>query len=479
MSYQRGPDRFQVQLLPVALDDYVCADAPVRFIDAYVESLDLKALNVTHAEPKFTGRPSYHPADMLKLYIYGYLNRIRSSRRLEAEAQRNLELIWLLRSIQPDFKTIADFRKDNCGVFKTLLRQFNLLCRSMGLFGAELVAIDGSKFKAVNNEYRNLTQEQLQQLIITVQTRIDHYVSELDRQDGETGVVPAKSQQPLKEKIALLQERKGRYEEWLGPLPQTGQKQVSLTDADARKMRGPHGYLVGYNVQVAVDAKHDLIAAQQVVTDGDDRKQLAEMSLAAQIELAAKQLKVTADKGYHETDQIEACEKAGIETYVAVPATPGGRTKNGEQVFPKERFKYDPKADVYHCPEGQMLPLATTSYRDGVTRKTYYSRRACRECPVKKQCTTIAYRAITRRANEVVLDRAAQRVVQCPELVKRRREIVEHVFGTLRNWGHDHFLMKGLAKVRGEFSLSALAYNLRRVLTLIPIAKLLQALKMA
>jgi len=474
MSYLRGPDRSQVQLLPCCLEDYVPANSPVRFIEAYVEGLNFQALGFTHAETKGTGRPPYHPADLLKLYVYGYLQRVRSSRRLEGEAARNLELIWLLRSVCPDFKTIADFRKDNREAFKNLFKQFNLLCRQLGLFGAELVAIDGSKFKAVNNTRRYCSQEQLAEMLGKIQARIDEYLNELDRQDTEAeGVAGAPRREQLAEKIAQLRETKGDYDRLLTDLQASGQKGISLTDPESRKLKGPHGHLLGYNVQVAVDARHDLIAAQEVVQAANDREQLSGLALAAKKELQAENLQAVADKGYHNNDQLEACEAAGIETFVPQQGGTSGQSKDGRKVFPKEQFQYQAETDTYRCPGGHDLP------RVGYDRENdsfaYFDARACASCPLKSQCTSAEYRSIRRRSNEAVAERAAVRVMAHPELVARRKEIVEHVFGTLRNWGHDTFLMRGLEKVRAEFSLSALTYNLRRALNVVSIEKLLAA----
>jgi transposase len=480
MSYLRGPDRTEVQLLPPCLDDYVAANAPARFIDAYVEGLDFQALGFQRAQPAATGRPPYHPADLLKLYLYGYLNRVRSSRRLEAEAARNLELIWLLRDLRPDFKTIADFRKDNRAAFKPLFKQFNLLCRQLGLFGAELVAIDGSKFKAVNNTRRHYTQEQLQALLQKVETRIDEYLSELDRQDTEAEGVPAPpSRQALREQIARLKERQGRYDELLGELKGSGRNEISLTDADSRKMKGAHGHLIGYNVQVAVDAKNDLIVAEDVVQAANDRGQLSALAVAAKAALNVEKLQAVADKGYHEADQLEACEQAGLETFVPAPGGTSGRSPDGQDIFPKERFAYDAASDTYACPGGQSLKRGSESQSRGKERIVYYYRAACAACALRAACTSGAYRVIARRTNEAVVERAAQRAAAHPEKITERKEIVEHVFGTLRQWGHDTFLLRGLAQVRAEFSLSALVYNLRRVLNLVSVTDLLQALGVA
>jgi len=461
------------------LDDYVAFNAPARFLDAYVEGLDFAALGFSHSRPKATGRPPYHPADLLKLYLYGYLHRLRSSRRLEAEATRNLELKWLLRGLTPDFKTIADFRKNNRAAFKPLFKNFNLLCRRMDLFGAELVAIDGSKFKASNHTRRHYTQEQLRQLLEQIEARIEDYLSQLDGQDTEAdGVAAAPSSEALEQKIAQLKERRGRYDGLLEELVQNGQKEVSLTDADSRKMKGAHGeHFIGYNVQAAVDAKHHLIVAQEVVSAANDRRQLSAMALAAKEQLQATSLQAVADKGYHEADQLEACERAGIETFVPAAGTTSGRGKEGQEVFPKERFLYDPVADAYECPGEQTLPRASVKHDGDIERVLYYNRAACPDCPLKSQCTVRPWRIITRRANEAVVERAATRVAERPDLVAVRKALIEHTFGTLRNWHHDRFLMRGLEKVRAEFSLSALSYNLRRVLNVVGVADLLVALR--
>jgi transposase len=460
-------------MLPPCLDDYVAPNAPVRFVDAFVEGLDFQRLGFTRAQPADTGRPPYHPADLLKLYLCGYLNRIRSSRRLEAEAARNLEVIWLLRGLRPDFKTIADFRKLNRACFKGVFRQFNLLCRKLDLFGAELVAIDGSKFKAVNNARRHYTREELQELVQKVEARIEAYLGELDRQDAEAeGVSDAPRPEALQEKIAQLQQRQGDYAALLAELEQTHQSEVSLTDADSRGMKRVG---VGYNVQLAVDAKHDLIVETEVVQAANDLGQLAGMAVAAKEALAVEQLQVVADAGYHEAGQLEVCETTGIETYVPSPGGTSGQGKAGHAVYPKEAFHYQSETDSYRCPEGQRLVRQHEGQSQGKTRVYYYDQAACRSCPRKAACTTGAYRRVSRLVNEAVVERQAIRTAAHPEIVAERKTIVEHVFGTLRNWGHDTFLMKGVEKVRGEFCLSALTYNLRRVLGLVSWAEFLAA----
>ena len=412
MSYLRGLARSPVQLLPACVDDYVAPDAPARFLDAYVEGLDFAKLGFTHAQPKATGRPPYHPADLLKLYLYGYLHRLRSSRRLEAETARNLEVRWLLRGLTPDFKTIADFRTDNRAAFKPLLKNFNLLCRSMSLFGAELVAIDGSKFKAVNHPRRHYTQDQLRELLTKIEARIDDYLAELDTQDAQAeGAPAAPGRAALQEKIARLKERQGNYDDLLGALKASGQNEVSLTDADSRKMKGAHGeHFIGYNVQVAVDAQHDLIVAEDVVSAANDRQQLTPLATAAKAALQVATLTVVADKGYHQAEQLAACAAAGVSAYVPAPGTTSGKTKEDQAVFPKEKFRYDAAADAYHCPGGYTLPFQKQNLNRGQERRLYYDRAACRGCALLKQCTTGRCRVIARHAQEAAVAATAARV---------------------------------------------------------------------
>jgi transposase len=477
MSYLKGPDRSQVELLPPCLEEYVAANSPVRFIEAFVCGLDVASLGFERSQPAATGRPGYDPADLLKLYLYGYLNRIRSSRRLEAEAGRNVEVLWLLRRLAPDFKTIADFRKDNRKCFQGVFRQFNLLCRKLDLFGAELVAIDGSKFKAVNHPARHYGAEQLQQLAARVDERIEQYLQQLDQRDAEAqGVAGAPSPGELQAKLLVLREHKGKYDQLLGQLSASGQQEVSLTDADSRAQKRVG---VGYNVQVAVDAKHDLIVETEVVQDANDRNQLSALAIAAQTQLGVAHLKAVADSGYDEVDQFKACADAGIEVYVPAQGTTSGQTKTGARVFPKEAFKYDPVRDLYECPAGRELRCETESLNKGRLKMSYYHRLACPDCPLKPQCTTGAFRKLGRAVNEAQAALVAARVKAHPEIVAERKTIVEHVFGTLRNWGHDTFLTRGLASVRAEFSLSALTYNLRRVLRLVGVEALLAFLQPA
>lgn len=499
MSYQRGKDRQEVQLLPACLDDYVAAESSVRFLDAYVESLDFVALGFTRSQPRATGRPPYHPADLLKLYLYGYLHRLRSSRRLEAEAGRNLEVLWLLRTVRPDFKTIANFRKDNHACFKGVLREFNLLCRKLGLFGAELVVIDGSKFRALNSPEGSLSVEQMQQIITQIDERIEDYLRQLESADREAEAAaaavecsgdddnprqgePSGDSQELQQQIdklrATLQQQRERIEQ----MQQSGSKRAYLHDRDARPMCDRQQGVVrpGYNVQIAVDGKHHLIVAQEVVQDGNDRGQLGDLAVAAKAVLEVASLQVVADRGYYAAQQLEICEQHGMDAFVPAPRTTSGRsTKDGRPLFGRERFVYDEQAGVYWCPGGHALKQRATCNNKGHLVQQYVNTAACRQCPLKAQCTDGKHRQIGRLVNEAVVERTAARVAQQPQLLQQRKKIVEHVFGTLKQWGYGVFSLCGLPKVRGEFSLSALAYNLKRVLTLVPLPMLMNALPKA
>jgi transposase len=475
MSYIAGADRNQTQLLPASVEEYVEAEAAVRVIEAFVMGLDVATLGFGRAQPAATGRPAYAPQDLLKLYLYGYLHRIRSSRRLEAEASRNLEVMWLLRTLRPDFKTIADFRRDNRACFKGVFRTFNLLLRKLELFGAELVAIDGAKFKAVNSPRRHYTADQLVELTTQIEARIEEYLGRLDAEDASHADLPAApTKAELQAKLATLRDRRARYQDWQAQLSARAQTEISLTDPDSR---GQKKVGVGYNVQVAVDAKHDLIVEPAVVQDQNDLAQLHPLATAAQAQLAVTALPVVADAGYHEAQQLEKCEQAGLTTYVPAPLGTVGQGPGGQAVYPKTDFAFDAAQDQYRCPAGQTLARGYATESRGKARHYYYNLTACGACPQRAQCTTAPYRKISRLENEAVVERQAARVAAKPEIVAERKTIVEHVFGTLRLWGHDEFLCRGLEMVRAEFSLSALSYNLRRALNLLGVPALLAALR--
>ncbi len=462
-------------LLPEAVDDYVDADNPVRFIDAFVDELDLAATGFVRVEPKATGRPGYAPADLLKLYIYGYLNRVRSSRRLEMECHRNTEVIWLLRSLKPDFKTIADFRRDNRAAFRSVFRQFVLLCRRLDLFGRELLAVDGTRIKSVNNKDRNFTRNSLQNFIRAADERLDDYLRRLDEGDVEEGGTGGGARtKNLAEKIAALREKRGRYGAMLADLERTGESQISLTDPDSRAMAAHTHVAVGYNVQVAVDAKHKMIVEQAVTNQVVDMGLLTQTAEPARAILDVETIDVVADRGYFKIEDIEACEKAGLTPHVPKPQR-GSSVRNG--LFRKDEFRYDPDQDVYICPAGEALsPNHEGKLRD-LKKIDYSNPAACPACPLRSRCTT-NLRRVSRLENEAVLDRMAARLKARPEILDRRREIVEHPFGSIKQWmNQGAFLMRGLDNVRAEFSLTALVYNLRRALNILGVETMMAAVR--
>jgi transposase len=468
MPHITGHDRSQTLLLPESLDDYVGPDNPVRFIDAFVDGLDLAVAGFADVEPKETGRPGYAPADLLKLYIYGYLNRVRSSRRLEAETHRNIEVIWLLRHLKPDFKTIADFRSHNCHAFRQVFRRFVLLCRDLDLFGRELLAVDGTRIKAVNNKDRNFTRASLAKFIKTADATIDDY----DAMERGTGGSRVRN---LPEKIAALQKRREHYKSMLAELERTGESQISLTDPDSRAMAAHTRVGVGYNVQIAVDAKHKLIVEQQVTNQVVDMGLLTETATAAKEVLGVEQIAAVADRGYLKIEDIEACETAGIDPYVPRPQR-GPSVREG--LFRKDEFRYDPASDSYLCPAGQVLQTYSSSLLRGLKKINYANKAACPDCPIRSQCTRNSFRMVSRLENEAVLDRMDARMTQHPDILQQRREIVEHPFGSIKQWmNQGAFLMRRLRKVRAEFSLTALAYNLRRVLNIVEFPTLMAALR--
>ena len=474
MPHIVGHDRSQLLLLPESLDDYVGPENPVRVIEAFVEGLNLPAAGFARVEAEETGRPGYRPADLLKLYIYGYLNRIRSSRRLEAETHRNIEVIWLLRHLKPDFKTIADFRRDNRKAFRPVFRQFVLLCKQLDLFGRELLAVDGTRIKAVNNKDRNFTRASLAEFIKLADARLDDYLQRLDQSDASEITTGGSRVKNLAEKIAAIRQRRMRCEEMLAHLDQTGEEQISLTDPDSRAMAAHTRVAVGYNVQVAVDTKHKLIVEQQVTNQVVDMGLLTQTAAPAKEVLGVETIAVVADRGYFKIEDIEACEQAGIEPYVPRPQR-GPSVKAG--LFRKDEFQYDADSDSYVCPAGQRLYPYSSSLLRGLRKINYTNKLVCDDCKIHSRCTNGRFRTVSRLENEAVLDRMQARLAQRPSVLDRRREAVEHPFGSIKQWmNQGAFLMRGLERVRAEFSLTALAYNLRRVLNLVGFTELMDAL---
>ena len=402
-----GDDRSQSTLFPALLDDYVDEDNPVRAIDVFVDHLDLGVLGFDGVEPPATGRPAYHPAALLKIYVYGYLNRVQSSWRLERECQRNIELIWLTGRLAPDFKTIADFRKDNGAAICKVCREFVLLCRRLELLSAASVAIDGSKFKAVNARDKNFTQAKMKRRLEQIDESIARYLSQLDSADRQGPTVPEAKITRLKEKIAALREEIDRLNALNVEMMKTEDKQISLTDPDARSMAtsGRGSGIVGYNVQSAVDTENHLIVAHEVTNVGTDRSQLSNMAEQARTEIGSQSLDVVADRGYYAGGEILACEMTGITVTLPKPMTSGAKA---EGRFGKQDFVYIAVDDVYRCPAGERLTYRCTNEEDGKMLRRYWTT-ACQTCALKAQCTTGKERRISRWEHEAVLETVQDR----------------------------------------------------------------------
>jgi transposase len=477
MGYKLGVDRGQQLLLPDTVDAYVSADNPVRFIDAFVAKLDVGELGFERAVPANEGTPGYDPRDLLKLFLYGYLNKTRSSRRLERETHRNLEVIWLLRQLRPDHKTIAEFRRKHPKALKAVSRQFVLMCRELDLFAAQLVFVDGAKLRAVNSKDRNFTVPKLKILLERIDASIAAYLAALDTQDKAEEGQPGATDPQLQEKLQALEERKQKYEGYLKQLEESGESQLSLTDPDSRLMKEQGDKKVCFNVQIAVDAKHHLIVADDVTNEVNDMEQLAPMALASKEALGVETLEVAADAGYHVGTQVVECEANGITPYAPRPKT---SSKNeGKGLFTKEAFTYSPERDAYRCPAGQWLGLSTQSQAGGRTLRYYANWPACAGCPLREKCTESEQgRRIMRTPEEERLEAMAERMQKRPGLMLQRKSTVEHPYGTMKWWSDGrYFLLRGLEKVRGEFSLMTLAYNLRRVINLLGVECLLEYLE--
>ena len=477
-----GEDRKQATLLPECLDNWVDENNAVRAIDVFVDALSLGELGFEGVKPQATGRPSYHPGVLLKLYIYGYLNRVQSSRRLEREAGRNLEVMWLTGRLAPDHKTIADFRRDNGPAIKKTCAQFVELCRKMGLLANASVAIDGSKFKAVNSRDNNFTKGKLERRLIQIEESVARYMGQLDTADRRTAAGQGSSEETvliktrLKEKLAKLEEEVKRLKVIETQIHALPEQQISLTDPDCRSMAtsGRGSGMVAYNVQTAVDTTHHLIVAHEVVNVGYDRGQLASMGKAAKLALHSNTLDVVADRGYFSNEELLACEQASIAVTLPKPQTSGSKA-NGR--FGKYDFVYLAEQDVYRCPAGEMLTYHFTTQQDNLDMGIYLTK-ACRTCELQKRCTTSNERRIKRWIHEHVVDAAQSRLNRNPNAMRLRRETVEHPFATLKmRMGATHFLMKRLKNVATEMALSVLAYNLTRVINIVGIKPMLAAMR--
>ena len=475
--FVEGEDRRQPTLLPSCLDDYVGEDNPARVIDVFVDELDLGGLGFDVA-PAATGRPAYHPATLLKLYVYGYLNRVPSSRRLEREAGRNVELMWLTGKLAPDHKTIANFRKDHGPAIQAACAHFVVLCRQIGLFSQALAAVDGSKFKAVNTRDKNFTATKLRKRMEQVAEHIAGYLADLDTADRQEGEAAEARAGKLQDKIATLRAQMQALKAMEAQVEASPDGQVSLTDPDARSMAtsGRGSGIVGYNVQTAVEAEHHLIVAHDVVMTGHDRDQLATMSGKAKAAMGVDRLEVLADRGYFSGEEIIACEALGVTPNVPKPLTSGAKADGR---FGKQDFTYLPDQDVYRCPAGQHLPYHMTTVQAGLTLRSYWDLASCRACALKPQCTPALNRRINRWEHEASIEAMQRRMDLAPQsLMKLRRRIVEHPFGTMKAWmGSTHFLMKRLKNVKTEISLHVLAYNLKRVIQILGTRPLIAAMR--
>ena len=460
----KGQGRHQVALLPEALDDFVTEDNPVRVVDIFVDGLQLDSLGFERVSAKQTGRPGYHPATMLKLYIYGYLNRIQSSRRLEKETHRNVELMWLLERLTPDFKTIADFRKSNGKGIKNACRAFIDLCRHMQMFTDVIVAIDGSKFKAVNSKANNVTPQKAKDHIARVELSISNYLNKLDEADKCSE--PDTSAELTVTKLAWLKKRLGELQEIQQTVEQQPDKQLSLTDPDSRLMKTNNmNRQVCYNVQTAVDTKNHLIVAHEV-TNTTDRGQLSYVTTLVQEAVGREDITVLADKGYYSRSDIKAVLDTG-----AVALVPKGDTSGADRkgLFNRSLFRYDRENDVYICPAGSELQNRFTAFEDGLEQQMYFNNIACRDCSQRLKCTTSKRdpRRIRRWVHEAEIEDMQARLDALPQTAVIRKQTVEHPFGTIKMWmGATHFLMRRFKNVSTEISLHVLAYNLKRMISI-------------
>jgi transposase len=475
--FVEGADRSQSTLFPQYLEDWIGEDNPVRAIDVFVDELDLAELGFSGVEPEVTGRPSYHPSVLLKLYIYGYLNRTQSSRRLEREAGRNVEVMWLTGRLAPDHKTIAEFRKDDGRAIRQVCARFVVLCRMMGLLTHASVAIDGSKFKAVNNRDKNFTRAKMERRMAQIEESVARYLQQLDTADRQepSEALKAKTDR-LKEKIEMLKEQMQRLEILKVQMLASPDQQISLTDPDCRSMAtsGRGSGVVGYNVQVAVETTNHLIITHEVTNVGSDRAQLSPVATQAKATLGVENLDAVADRGYFSSEQILACEEAGITVTLPKPMTSGINVRGR---FGKQDFRYVAKEDVYICPAGERLHYYCTTEDKGMILRRYATK-ACQNCAIKNACTTTKQRLISRWEHEHVVDAVQRRLDEHPEKMRLRRETVEHPFGTIKaRMGATHFLMKTLPKVATEMALHVLAYNLTRVMNIMGVRPLLVAIR--
>jgi transposase len=474
MAHVAGASRYQSTLFPEVPDDMVPLDHPVRVIDAFVDTLDLAQLGFSRVEAEVTGRPPYAPGDLLKLYVYGYLNQVRSSRRLEREARRNLEVLWLINRVAPSFKTIADFRKDHAKAIVGVCRAFTEFCRRQALFGSELLAIDGTKIGAVASRKQVITPKSLAKKRAALERKIAEHLAAMDEADQQER--PPEAAVDVAKALAALRQRHAALQRQAEELADNKLSQLVLTEPDAKLMRTPnHGHQVAYNAQTVVDAKHKLIAAFDLTNEGNDQRQLHPMAEQGKEALEVESVTVVADTGYSNGEHGERCAKDSITAVV-----PRAETVNteGEQYFSRDRFTYDAAGDSWQCPAGQTLSVGKVSHTE--QKKDYWNAKACQACPLKPQCTRAAKRTVVRSFHEDAREAMHQRAMSDPKWMKQRRELAEHPFGTLK-WlmGDPRFLVRGLRKAKAELALGVLSYNLKRVINIVGVAALLQALQPA
>jgi transposase len=471
MGHVTGESRYQTTLFPEVLDEVIGRADPVRVIDAFVETLDLAELGFSKVAAEEMGRPPYAPGDLLKLYIYGYLHRVRASRRLEAETHRNVQVMWLIKRLTPGFKTIADFRKEHARAIVGVCRAFIGFCREQSLFGAELLAIDGTKIAAVASRKRVITPAKIAKMNAAIDRKIAEYLASMDEADREEPKA-ASARADVAAAIEALEAQKERLQSQAQELAARGLKQLVVTEPQAKLMRTPHGHSVAYNAQTAVDTEHKLIVAFELTNEGNDYRQLHPMAVQGKEAVGADEVTVVADTGYSNGEHGARCEQDGITAVV-----PRAETVNpkGTQYFNRDQFSYDRESDSWRCPAGATLSLYKTSHTQ---KKKEYASAACDRCPLKPQCTGAARRVIVRDFYEDAREAMHRRATADPIWMKHRREIVEHPFGTMK-WlmAHPRFLVRGLIKAKAELALGVLCYNLKRVINILGVPALLEALE--
>lgn len=472
----QGEPRTQSTLFPARIEEYISEDNPVKFIDAFIEQTDLAELGFASAQPHATGRPAYHPGLMLKLYLYGYLNKIQSSRKLEREANRNLELLWLLNRLAPDFKTIADFRKNNGTGIKACCRRFVMLCKQMNMFADSLIAIDGSRFKAVNNRDRNYTKAKVKRRIEAIDKSLDRYLCQLESFDRQDRIIPEAKTRHIHKQLDALKRQMAEVKAIEEALELTPDKQISLTDPDARAMstNARSSGNVGYNVQTAVDTKHHLIVAHDVSMAMSDRRMLTRMSKKAQQATGIDKLEVVADRGYFTMEEIKSTVDIGITPYVPKSLTSNNRKRG---MYDRRDFTYVEKDDEYQCPAGERLPRQTKTTQGNMLMYRYWSK-CCGTCALKSKCTVGKERRVTRWEHGKVIETHERRMEENPSMMQLRKQTVEHPFGTIKSWmGMAHFQTKRLKNVSTEMSLHVLAYNITRMINIMGVKPLIEAIE--